>query len=101
MTLVTFWHLGQLTTSARELILQSMTTISKALADAIRRSGLSLRAIELQTGVARAQVSRFVNGERSLTLPAVDALAKLLGLELVQTSTPDAQPAPRNRRSKR
>jgi plasmid maintenance system antidote protein VapI len=34
--------------------------------------------------LSEAQLSYFVNGKRSLTLPAAAKLAKVLGLELVQ-----------------
>lgn len=37
------------------------------------------------SGLSEAQLSYFVNGKRSLTLPAAAKLAKALGLELKPT----------------
>lgn len=59
-------------------------TVSDALREAIRQSGLSLNEIEKRSGVDHGALSRFLNANRTLTLPAVDKLAETLGLELVQ-----------------
>ena len=47
-------------------------------------SGESLAKISLETGISSAVLSRFVRGERTLTLPTADKLARYLGLELVK-----------------
>ena len=48
----------------------------------IRASGKPLLAIERDTGVQRASISRFLRGERCLRSDAVDKLAAYFGLEL-------------------
>ncbi len=60
------------------------TTISQVLREAITGSGESLADLERATGVSNAVLSRFVRGERTLTLPTADKLARHLGLELVK-----------------
>jgi transcriptional regulator with XRE-family HTH domain len=61
-----------------------MKSISEALLDAIERSGMSVRDLEAASGVSRAALSRFRNGKQGLTLASLDALARVLGLELVE-----------------
>jgi hypothetical protein len=56
--------------------------ISDTLRQAIRASGLALLRIEIETGVHRASISRFVRGESWLRSDAVDKLCKHFGLEL-------------------
>ena len=53
---------------------------SEAVRRAIRASGLSLHELSRRTGVEPAVLSRFMRGERSVTLPTFEALAKELGL---------------------
>ena len=60
------------------------TTISQVLREAITKSGESLADLERTTGVSNAILSRFVRGERTLTLPTADKLARHFGLELVK-----------------
>ena len=60
------------------------TTISQALQEAMASSGESLADLERTTGVSNAVLSRFVRGERTLTLPTADKLARHFGLELVK-----------------
>ena len=55
---------------------------SEALRTAIRKSGLSYSEIARRAGIDGAQVIRFMSRQRTLTLPAVDALAEVLGLVL-------------------
>jgi transcriptional regulator with XRE-family HTH domain len=57
-------------------------TITDALKDAIRKSGLAYIAIERATGVSRVSLMRFLRGEQSLRLDKADALAALFGLTL-------------------
>lgn len=52
------------------------------LRKAIERDGRTIYALARDSGLSPIQVSRFVNGERGLTTPAVDALCETLGLEL-------------------
>jgi plasmid maintenance system antidote protein VapI len=60
-------------------------TLSEQLRSFIRQSGLSAYALARVSDVDRAQISRFIRGERALTLPAVDRLCKVLQLELRQS----------------
>ena len=56
------------------------------LADQLRRAiggcGMSLNQLAKATGVNKAQLSRFIREERSLTLPAAAKLCAYLGLSL-------------------
>ena len=54
------------------------------LRQAIRDSGLPIPELSEKTGVSNPQIYRFLNGERSLTLPAVEKLAAFLGLRLAK-----------------
>jgi plasmid maintenance system antidote protein VapI len=56
--------------------------IEQKLRDAIIKSKMSRYKISQESGVSEAQLSLFVNGRRTLTLPAAAKLAKVLGLEL-------------------
>ena len=56
--------------------------VSEALKQAIARSGLSYYEIAKQTGVQRSALTRFMSGERGLTLESTDAICLLLRLEL-------------------
>jgi transcriptional regulator with XRE-family HTH domain len=52
------------------------------LQDAIRASGLSLNELGRRTGVSEGQLSRFLRGDRTLTLPAAARVCQYFGLEL-------------------
>ena len=56
------------------------------ITDPLRRvivdSGMSYKALSRDTGVTRASIMRFVNGERSLRLDIADRLAAFFGLSL-------------------
>jgi plasmid maintenance system antidote protein VapI len=56
--------------------------ISDGLRQAIARSGVPYLRLERATGVARASIKRFVNGERSLRLDVADKLAAYFWLAL-------------------
>ena len=56
------------------------STMTELLRDALRKSGVSHSALERATGVKRASIMRFVNGEQSLRLDKADALAAYFGL---------------------
>ncbi|MBI1913610.1 MAG: helix-turn-helix transcriptional regulator [Planctomycetes bacterium] len=61
------------------------------LQQAIKQSGLSLNQLGKQAGVSQAQLSRFVRGERTLTLPAVAKLCVFLGLRLAKANRLDSE----------
>jgi len=52
------------------------------LRDSIRASDLSLQELGRRTGVSQGQLSRFVRGERTLTLPAAAKVCEFFGLAL-------------------
>ena len=56
--------------------------IEKVLKKALINSKMTRYRISQISGLSEAQLSYFVNGQRSLTLPAAAKLAKVLGLEL-------------------
>ena len=53
------------------------------LREAIRGCGLSLNELGRKAGVSQPQLSRFLNGERTLTLPAAAKVCEARGLRLV------------------
>ncbi len=59
-------------------------TITDALRKAIGDCDKSLGQIAADTGIDSGRLSRFARGERTLTLPAADALARYFGLKLVK-----------------
>jgi plasmid maintenance system antidote protein VapI len=62
----------------------SETPIADALRNTIIKSGMTYLGLERETGVTRASIMRFVNGERTLRLDMADRLAAFFGLELVE-----------------
>ena len=60
-----------------------MDHVSKAVHDAIRASGLSQYRIADDANVARSQLSRFMSGERGLSIECLIRVADALGLEIV------------------
>ena len=67
--------------------------MTEQLKTAIRDCGMPLNQLEKVSGVGRDQLSRFLRGERSLTLPAVEKLCEALGLELSKIEQPAPQKA--------
>lgn len=59
--------------------------ISDLLRRTIGQSGVPLLVLERETGVQRASIRRFVNGEQFLRLDMADALAAYFGLKLTAT----------------
>jgi transcriptional regulator with XRE-family HTH domain len=62
--------------------MQKHEDIEQRLKRAVLGSGLSRYRLAKLSGLSEAQLSYFVNGKRSLTLPAAAKLATALGLEL-------------------
>jgi hypothetical protein len=56
----------------------------RTVADAVAQGRTNYLTLERETGVTRASVRRFVNGERTLRLDMADRLAAYFGLELRQ-----------------
>lgn len=61
---------------------KSSRNLAEQLRAAIRQSGLSGNQVAYRAGVPQAVVSRFLRGERSITLNTAAKLAAALGLEL-------------------
>ena len=49
---------------------------------AIEQSGMSLKEIARKSDVDDSQLSRFLRGERTFTLPTAERIARVIGLEL-------------------
>jgi len=60
----------------------SRKSIIEILRKAIEDSGYSQNQLSKLSGVNRAQINRFVKGERTLTLESAEKIAKVLKLEL-------------------
>ena len=58
-------------------------TLSDELRDAVERSGLTRYAIWQETGIDQGTMSKFMAGNRGLSLESIDKLADLLGLHVV------------------
>ncbi len=62
--------------------------LRRAVAKAVERGRTNYLTLERETGVARASIRRFVNGERSLRLDVADQLAAYFGLALRPAQRP-------------
>jgi plasmid maintenance system antidote protein VapI len=58
--------------------------ISDLLRRTIEKSDVPLLVLEKETGVQRASIRHFVNGDQYLRLDMADALAAYFGLKLTQ-----------------
>jgi transcriptional regulator with XRE-family HTH domain len=54
-----------------------------AIQEAIWKSGVPQAELARRIGLSPAQVSRFLKGERGLSLEAIDVMMEVLGLEVV------------------
>ena len=57
---------------------------AEQIRESVERSGLSLRELSRRSGVTHVQLSRFMRGQRSLTIRAAEKVGAALGLRLVQ-----------------
>jgi transcriptional regulator with XRE-family HTH domain len=71
------------------------------LRDAVRADGRSLNELEKLSGLARGQLSRFVNGKRDLTLDAAAGLCDTLGITFNLPTTDGGKPAKAKGKAKR
>ena len=55
--------------------------LAEQLREAIRKKGVGVVEFAERAGIDGGQLSRFMSGKRSLTLPAVEALCEVLKLE--------------------
>src|SRR5262249_17453950 len=71
------------------------TGLVEQLRAAIRNSGESLNQLGQRAGIGRDRLSRFMRGERDLTLEAAEKIATALGLHLAggEGASASAKPA--------
>lgn len=62
--------------------------LSAVVREAIEASGKTRYQISQDTGIAQSMLSRFVNGERGLSLAALDVLLPYLGIEVKPPQKP-------------
>ncbi len=63
-------------------------TLTSQLRQAVADSGETLGQLARETGIDKSALSRFVNGERGLSMEAIDALGSHLGLRIVKATKP-------------
>jgi hypothetical protein len=68
------------------------------LRQAIRDSGQSLNRLSALCGVGRDRLSRFVRGERGISMDAAERICDVLRLRLIAEGPPPGEPAPRKGR---
>lgn len=62
-------------------------TMSRSLKDAISKAEVTRYRIAKETGISESALSRFMSGERGLSMEALDRLLEYLGLEVVERKT--------------
>jgi transcriptional regulator with XRE-family HTH domain len=72
-----------------------VTGLVEQLREAIRDSGKTLYQLSKDAGVGKDQLSRFMRGERTLTLPVAEKVCRALGLRLAPESRRRPAYAPR------
>lgn len=60
------------------------TKMTDQLRRIVAESGMSLGQLSRATGIDKSALSRFVNGERGVSMQALDALGECLGLGIVK-----------------
>lgn len=77
-------------------------TLADALRDAVRDSGLSYQELARRAGADQGTISRFMLGQRDLTLAVASRLCLVLGMGLTRVGTVQSEPLeappPSNRR---
>jgi transcriptional regulator with XRE-family HTH domain len=72
-------------------------TLAEQLREAITRSGITLYKLSQESGIDRSQLSRFMRGERDMSLLVTDKLTQVLGLQFCENpggnEAPKAPPA--------
>jgi DNA-binding Xre family transcriptional regulator len=67
---------------------QSKQSLTAQLRRMVADSGQTLGELARNTGIDKSALSRFVNGERGLSMQALDAIGDHLGLRLVADKPP-------------
>ena len=62
---------------------RSSNSLTEQLRAAVARSGMTLGELTRATGIDKSALSRFVNGERGVSMEAMNALGQCLGLRIV------------------
>jgi transcriptional regulator with XRE-family HTH domain len=71
------------------LMAMRRSNLQEQLRQAVRDSGQSLNQLAERTGVDSGRLSRFMRGERDLTLSATTRICEALGLQLCKTENGD------------
>ena len=58
-------------------------TMSDQVRQAIQRCGLTQAEIARETGISKGGLSRFMHGERDMTLRTLERIAKLISVKLI------------------
>ena len=74
--------------------------VSEQLRRIIRDCGVSCYAIAKATRIDESQLSRFMNGERGLSMNGLDRLGEYLGLTIDATGPKEPTTKPTDKRSK-
>jgi len=61
--------------------------LTDQLRAAVAGSGRSLGDLARATGIDKSALSRFINGQRGVSMQALDALGRCLGLQIVANET--------------
>ena len=67
-------------------------SLSDELRQAIERSGVSRYSIWQQTGIDQGSLSKFMDGERGLSIESIDQIAELLGLHICGADAKRSRP---------
>ena len=67
-------------------------SLSDELREAVERSGLSRYSIWQQTGIDQGTLSKFMVGDRGLSIESIDKLAELLGLHICTADAKRSRP---------
>ena len=75
---------------------QQRASLSDELRQAIERSGVSRYSIWQQTGIDQGSLSKFMDGERGLSIESIDTIAELLGLHICTADAKSRRPKGRS-----
>ena len=68
------------------------TSLSDELRQAVEQSGLSRYSVWQQTGIDQGTMSKFMAGDRGLSIESIDKLADLLGLHICSADAEQRRP---------
>ena len=71
-------------------------SLSDELRQAIERSDVSRYSIWQQTGIDQGSLSKFMDGERGLSIESIDTIAELLGLHICTADAKSRRPKGRS-----